>query len=212
MVEIYIGVDLRQPIAAQVLMHSIYTRASGPVSITPLVLSQLPIKRRGLTDFTFSRFLTPFLSDYKGRSIFMDADMLCLADVYELIELADPLAAVSVVKNKLRFEWPSLMVFNNAMCIRLQPAWIDDEHTVPQSLSWAKTIGELPSEYNHIVGYDEPRPDAKIVHFSQGLPCWQETRNCEYADEWQAERKMANSTVSWEELMGKSIHREKVLG
>lgn len=138
--------------------------------------------------------------------------MLCLADVYELIDLADPLATVSVVKNKLRFEWPSLMVFNNAMCTRLQPAWIDDESTAPQSLSWAKTVGELPSAFNHIVGWDEPRSDAKIVHFSQGIPCWRETQDCEYAAQWHAERKMANSTVSWEELMGRSVHREKVLG
>lgn len=209
---IYIGLDQRQPIAAQVLMHSIYTRASKPVSITPLVLSQLPIKRRGLTDFTFSRYLVPFLDDYIGRSIFMDADMLCLGDVYELVDLADPMAAVSVVKNKQRFEWPSLMVFNNAMCRRLAPDWIDSKDTAPQSLSWAKDIGELPPDWNHLVGYDRKTPDAKLVHFTSGIPCWPETKDCEYSAEWQAERKACNSTVSWEELMGKSIHREKVLG
>jgi hypothetical protein len=210
--QVYIGTDSRQPIAAQVLMHSICARASWPISITPLVLSQLPMKRRGLTEFTFSRYMVPFLSEYRGRSIFMDADMLCLADVCELVELADPLAAVSVVKNKLRFEWPSLMVFNNAMCMKLQPSWIDDESTAPQSLSWAKQVGELPSEWNHIVGYDAPRTDAKIVHFSAGIPCWRETQDCEYAAEWHRERKLCNSSVSWEDLMGRSVHREKVLG
>ncbi len=209
---IYIGLDQRQPIAAQVLMHSIYMRASKPVRLTPLVLSRLPIKRRGLTDFTFSRYLVPFLDDYVGRSIFMDADMLCLGDVYELVELADTMAAVSVVKNKQRFEWPSLMVFNNAMCRRLSPDWIDNKDTAPQSLSWAKDIGELPPDWNHLVGYDRKTPDAKLVHFTSGIPCWPETKDCEYAAEWQAERKACNSTVSWEELMGRSIHREKVLG
>lgn len=207
---IYIGLDLRQPIAAQVLMHSVYTRASKPVCITPLVLSQLPIKRRGLTDFTFSRYLVPYLSDFVGRSIFMDADMLCLGDVYELMDLADPLAAVSVVKNKQRFEWPSLMVFNNAMCRQLTPEWIDNKETAPQSLSWARQVGELPPDWNHLVGYDRHGP-AKLVHFTSGIPCWPETKDCEYAAEWQDERKACNSTVTWEELMGKSIHRERVL-
>lgn len=209
---IYIGLDLRQPIAAQVLMHSVYTRASKPVCITPLVLSQLPIKRRGLTDFTFSRYLVPYLSGFLGRSIFMDADMLCLGDVFELADLADPLAAVSVVKNKQRFEWPSLMVFNNAMCRQLTPEFIDNKETAPQSFSWARQVGELPQDWNHLVGYDRRCGDAKLVHFTSGIPCWLETKDCEYAAEWQAERKACNSTVTWEKLMGKSIHREKVLG
>jgi lipopolysaccharide biosynthesis glycosyltransferase len=70
----------------QVLAHSIYKRASKPVSITPLVLSQLPIKRVGLTEFTYSRYLVPYLCGYEGLAIFMDADMLCLGDVHELVQ------------------------------------------------------------------------------------------------------------------------------
>ena len=210
MLQIFIGYDPRQPIAAQVLMHSIYARASKPVSITPLVLSQLPIKRRGLTDFTFSRYLVPYLSGYVGRSIFMDADMLCLGDVYGLEALAKPFTSVSVVKNKIRFEWPSLMVFTNAMCLKLTPEFIDDEASAPQSFLWAKEVGELPPEFNHLVGYDAPRTDAKIVHFTQGIPCWPETKDCEYADEWNAERKLMNSTVTWQELMGGSVHAQMV--
>lgn len=206
MLNIFVGLDIRQPIAAQVLIHSIYSNASTPVSITPLVLEQLPIKRRGLTDFTFSRYLVPYLSGYTGRSIFMDADMLCLGDVHELYYLAEPMAAVSVVKNKIRFEWPSLMVFNNAMCRALTPEFIDDPATAPQSFSWCKEAGELPSEWNHLVGYDKRRDDAKLVHFTQGLPCWPETKDCEYADEWNVERRLMNSTVSWQELMGSSVH------
>lgn len=208
---VFIGYDHRQPIALQVLAHSIYTRASQPVEITPLVLSQLPISRRGLTEFTFSRYLVPFLCDFRGKAIFLDADMLCLSDIAELEALADRDAAVSVVKNERKFEWPSCMVFNNAMCQKLQPSWIDSKETNPASLTWARNIGSLPSEWNHLVSYDAQRKDAKLVHFTAGLPCWPETKNCEYAAEWQAERKACNGTVSWEELMGGSVHREKVL-
>ena len=204
---VFIGFDRRQPIAFQVLAHSIYTRASKPVSITPLVLSQLPIKRRGLTEFTFSRYLVPYLSGYIGRSVFLDGDMLCLTDITELDKIVDPLAAVSVVKNRIRFEWPSLMVFNNSACSHLTTEYIDDPKTAPQSFEWTKSVGELPPEWNHLVGYDGPQ-DAKIVHFTAGIPCWPKTCDCEYSEEWNKERRMCNSTVSWEELMGSSVHAQ----
>lgn len=210
MIQVFIGFDRRQPIALQVLAHSIYTRSSKPVSITPLVIEQLPVKRIGLTSFTFSRYTVPYLSGFVGRSIFLDADMLCLGDIAELEDLADPIAAVSLVKNKVRFEWPSMMVFNNAACMHLTPEFIDDPQSQPQSFRWAKEVAELPPDWNHIVSYDKPRKDAKLVHYTAGIPCWPETNNCEYAAEWHAERKACNSTVTWEELMGKSIHAQRM--
>jgi hypothetical protein len=209
MLRIFIGFDHRQPIAAQVLAYSIYRRSSKPVAITPLLLGQHPISRVGLTGFTFSRYACPLLCGFEGQSIFMDADMLCLCDVQELIDLAADYP-VSVVKNKHRFEWPSLMVFNNEKCFRLSAEFINDEATKPMSLGWADSVGGLPAEYNHLVGYDEPRDDAKIVHFTAGLPCWPETWNCPYGDEWREELMHVNSTVSWDALMGQSVHAELV--
>lgn len=207
---IFIGYDPRQPIAAQVLMHSIYSRASRPVSITPLVLSQLPITRMGLTEFTYTRYMVPWLCKYEGRAIFMDADMLCLADICELDEICSPqIASVCVVKNKLRYEWPSLMYFNNAHCRNLTPKLIEED--TPQQFTWATSTGEIPSEWNHLVGYDPQRPDAKVVHFTQGIPCFAETCRSEYVNEWLKEAKTCMSSVSWEEIMGKSVHREAVL-
>lgn len=207
---VFIGVDRRQPIAAQVLAHSIYTRSSKPVSITPLVLSQLPIKRRGLTEFTFSRYLVPWLSNFVGRSIFLDADMLCLGDIAELEDLADPIAPVSLVKNKVRFEWPSMMVFNNAACTHLTPAFIDDPQSQPQSFRWAKEVVELPPDWNFLCGYDKYVPNVKLVHYTSGVPIWPETKHCDYAQEWQDERKASNSSVSFDELMGKSVHAQRM--
>ena len=65
--------------------------------VVRLQLNQLPITRRGLTEFTYSRFLVPYLSGYDGYSLFLDADMLVLADVYQILDVVDPHAAVSVV-------------------------------------------------------------------------------------------------------------------
>lgn len=204
--------DERQPIAVQVLIHSIYRRASKPVAITPLVYGQHPVKRTGLTAFTHSRFACPLLCDYEGWSIFMDADMLCLGDVYELLSLADPKAAVSVVTNKdpaLAYERPSMMVFNNAEC---RPLTLDlIERGKSFGFGWAHTIGQLPAEWNFLVGYDQFNPEAKLVHFTQGIPCFPETKDSDFADEWMAEFKAVNSTVSWADIMGASVHCKPVL-
>lgn len=202
-VKVFIGFDPRQPIALQVLSHSIYRRSSGPVSITPLVLRQLPIKRQGLTEFTYSRYLIPYLCDYQGVGVFLDADMLVLGDIYELVYLRDK-APVSVVKCKLKFEWSSMMVFNNDLCRQLTPEYVESGQ--PQGLEWSDPIGEIPPEWNHCVGYDEPREGAKLVHFTQGIPCFPETRTSEYAKQWMDELKACNSTVSWDEIMGDSVH------
>ena len=82
MIKVFIGYDEREAIAFSVLAHSIHRRASAPVSITPLMLSELTgvltRERHPLqsTDFSFSRFLTPCLSYCAVWSVVMDCDML----------------------------------------------------------------------------------------------------------------------------------------
>src|SRR3954462_6892463 len=81
-INVYIGFDSREAVAFSVLAHSIHRHATQPIQITPLMLSQLgnvyTRARHELqsTDFSFSRFLTPYLSGYSSWSIFMDCDML----------------------------------------------------------------------------------------------------------------------------------------
>lgn len=71
-------------------------------------------------------------------------------------------------------------------------------------------VGELPAAWNHIVGYDEPRTDAKLVHFTQGIPAFPEIRGCEYTEQWMEEQKKANTTEPWAQLMGPSVHAVRV--
>lgn len=181
---------------------SIEGRSSQPVAITPLLLDQLPIKRRGLTDFTYSRYLVPHLMGYQGTALFMDADMLVDADIAELFALADPRCAVQIVMGKQRFEYTSLMLFNCAECKVLTPEFIESGR--PQDLDWGQ-VGELPSEWNHCVGYDEPK-DAKIYHYTAGVPAFPETQVLGAVDIWRDELRAACSTVSWNDLMGCSVH------
>jgi len=140
----------------------------------------------------------------------MDSDMLVLGDVHELKQFVDGTSEVYVAKHQERFEWPSLMVFDNALCQTLTPAYVDEETSMPQKLDWAKSIGTIPPEWNFCVGYEEMRP-TKLVHYTQGVPHFSEVRGCDYADEWHEEYRSMNASCSWIELMGKSVHAEPVL-
>lgn len=208
MLNVFVGYDPRQPVAAAVAAHSCWTRASEPVAIVRLQLLQLPITRRGLTEFTYSRFLVPWLSGFQGWSLFLDADMLCLDNVADLVALGrsqEP-AAVHVVQHRQRFEWSSLMLFDNARCQALTPAFVEDSNNALFDFKFADRVASLPPEWNHLVGYNEPNRRAKIVHFTKGVPVWAETEQCEFAEEWRAELRRLNSSVSFRELMGRSVH------
>lgn len=204
---VFIGVDRRQLLAATVLQASLYRHASVPLAITWLLLDQLPIPRRGLTEFTYTRYLVPWLMDYQGTALFLDADMLARADIAELFELADRRYAVQVVKCSRRFEWPSLMLFNCAACKILTPEFI--EQAEPQALGWGN-VGELPREWNHCIGYDDPREDAKLLHYTAGIPVFEEVKHLGHAQVWQQELRAATHTVPWEILMGNSVHAESM--
>lgn len=207
---VFIGLDPRAPVAYNVLQWSIHRRASRMVQVVPLILPQLPLTRKGLTHFTYSRYLCPHLCGYQGKSVFMDSDMLMLADIDDLfqIEFDEPLA---VVKGGQRFEWPSMMVFNNEQCRDLTPEFINDEENQPQSFEWADGVYALPSEWNHCVGYDDANAEAKLIHFTMGIPKFPECRQSEFAREWFDEYESMTGAVSWHELMGNSVHAKHVL-
>lgn len=208
MLRVFIGVDKRQPLGYTVCQSSIARNSSQPVAITPLLLEQLPIKRRGLTDFTFSRFLVPYLCGYEGRALFLDADILVRCDIAELFACADETHSVQVSRGPHRFEWPAVMLFNNERCKDLTPEYIEAGN--PFSFEWG-TVGDIPPEFHHIVGYDAPAKNAKVVHFTAGVPEFREVLPCEYAHDWLREKQIAMATCSWLELMGKSVHARPIL-
>ena len=216
MIRVFIGFDSREAVAFNVLQSSIQARSSEPVAITELNLVQL----RGLltrerhplqsTDFSFSRFLTPYLSDYQGWSIFMDCDMLVLDDIARLYALRDERYAVMVVKHEhvpqettkflhqpqSRYEkknWSSVMLFNNARCRSLSLDYVNRASGLElHQFKWLGNddlIGPLPARWNHLVGYDPPCADAALVHFTLGGPYFDAYRDCEYSREWFEERE-----------------------
>lgn len=178
------------------------------MSITALSLKTLPIKRRGLTEFTFSRFLVPYLCDFKGTALFLDADMVVTGDIAELFACADGKNAVQVNTKQAGFEWPSAMLFNCEHCTDLTPEYVEDRTNILFDFKWG-TVGEFPAEWNKCVGYANGALDAKLYHFTKGIPIWRETRgNVEDQVFHEAYKHMLHS-VSHDELMGNSVHVRK---
>jgi len=215
-IHVYVGHDEREEVAFSVLSYSIHRHATQPVSIAPVMISQLGgLYTRGKhplqsSAFSFSRFLTPSLCGYHGWSLFMDCDMLMRDDIAKLWALRDERYAVMVVKHEhvpretekflgmpqSRYEkknWSSVMLFNNARCTALTPQYVNSASGLDlHQFKWLESedaIGALPSRWNHLVGYDAPRADAALVHFTLGGPYFRDYAACEHADEWRQERE-----------------------
>lgn len=218
MINVLIGYDPREAVAFSVLAHSIHARSSQPVSITPLMLSQLKgvytRERHPLqsTDFSFTRFLVPYLSGHTGWSLFMDCDMLVLDDIAKLWMLRDERYAVQVVKHhhvpkeetkflgatQTKYEkknWSSVILFNNTRCRALTPEYVNTATGLElHQFKWLGNddlIGEIPHRWNHLVGYDAPNPDISLVHYTIGGPYFEEYRDCEHAEAWRRELTQA---------------------
>jgi hypothetical protein len=205
---VFIGRDPRQPLAYNVLANSIVEHASVPVSITALSLKALPIKRRGLTEFTFSRFLVPYLCNYEGLALFLDADMVVTSDIKELFTHADGHHQVHVNKDQKPFEWASAMLFDCALCTKLTPEFIDNTKNQLFDFAWCEKdgIGSFPAEWNQICGYGSECMDAKLYHFTRGIPIWKETKGLPQDKFFFDAYKKMTSSCSYSELMGESVH------
>ena len=212
-IKVFIGFDPRETVAFHVLSQSIQDRSSKPVSITPISLAQLtqlvwrdrnPLQS---TDFSFSRFITPYLCDFEGWAIFLDCDMLVLEDIKQLWELQDDKYAVQVVKHnhrpieKTKFlgqpqtkyekkNWSSVMLFNCSKCKALTPDYINNASGLElHRFHWLrndKLIGEIPQKWNHLAGYYKriPVSDVANVHYTSGGPYFNDYKNSDYAEEW----------------------------
>lgn len=227
-IRVFIGYDPRQAVSYTCLAHSILRHSTLPVAITPLVIDHLPVPNSmvGLTPFTFTRYLTPWLAGFDGLAIFMDSDMVMRGNIVELVvscqedlvesSIAGP--ALWVVKHKAKFEWPSLMVFNAGHAANkvLTPAYVAEHHKSLAGFSWldggreSALIGSLPPEWNHLVLYDAPRADAKLIHYTAGSPVWPELAGCEHHETWVEEMQQAAWLESYQAIMGPSVHNDKV--
>ena len=201
---VFIGYDSREDIAYQVLKHSIEAHASRPLDIRPLKIADLDFRRHdplASTEFTFTRFLVPSLCEYRGLALFMDCDMVALADLNPLFDLDMSNLALRVVKHDYRptsaikmdgkvqtvyprKNWSSFMLMN---CARLTlwtpeavetrpPSWLHRFEDIPD-----EQIGDLPFTWNVLDRYAE---DTKLIHYTEGGPWFEKYKDHPYGDVW----------------------------
>jgi lipopolysaccharide biosynthesis glycosyltransferase len=154
--------------------------------------------------------MVPYMCGYEGWSIFVDCDFLSRGNIVELFKLRDDTKAVQVVKHdyvpqeetkflgnvQTKYEkknWSSLMLFNNSRCTALTPDYVNKASGLElHQFKWLhdKEVGELPTEWNHLVGEYGYDPKAKMVHFTLGGPWFKDYETVDYAEEWFYEHKL----------------------
>lgn len=212
-VPLFAGYDPRESVAYHVLLQSILETSSLPVADAPLhsrMLKDFDGQQDGTNAFIYSRFLVPSLMQFEGWAIYCDSDMLFRDDIAKLWALRDESKAAMVVKHdyktrhKLkaigtalesrnddypRKNWSSMILWNcghprNRLLTREfvggaggkilhRFEWLSDED-----------IGEVPRQWNHLVGEYAYDHEAKLVHFTLGIPAFDFYRHCDYSEEW----------------------------
>ena len=216
MLKVFIGFDERQRVSFTTLATSIYETATRPVLVSPLVLRTLPITRRGLTPFTFSRFLVPWLCEFQGSAVFMDSDMLLASDITELEQCINEQQAVSVVRSLEIYEQTSFMLLNCAHPSnrKLTPEFIEKTDINLLGMEWAKEeeIGSLDPKWNQLVGYQDVDFSQGNIHYTMGIPAFPETSTSPGAELWLKNAKLGMSAIPWDEIMGESVHSINIEG
>ena len=228
MYRVFIGYDHNEIEAYHVLAHSIIKHASAPISIAPLKLDALPMWRERheyqSTEFSFSRFLVPYLSGYQGWSLFMDCDMLVTDDIVEVFQLANDRYALLCTQhdyqtkheekflNQLnphypRKNWSSFMLFNNKLCHALTPSVVNKASGLElHRFTWLpdQLIGEIPLKWNYLVGEQTFWPEKtgkkppNNLHWTIGGPWFPDYANTEWSDLWREYRDEMTQSVMFD--------------
>lgn len=220
--KVFVGYDSREDIAWQVCRHSLLRNSEKAVNVIPLrqpVLRELGLYTRApdseaSTEFSLTRFLTPYLAARGGWVLFCDCDFLFTSDVRSVFEQLDPAKALYCVQHDYtpahrikmdgkkqavypRKNWSSFMLFNcdHPDVRALTPAVVNSvSPAFLHRFEWIKKdsdIGALDLDWNFLEGeYPKPRKTPRVIHFTNGGPWFEEWQNCDYADLWLKERDL----------------------
>lgn len=218
---IFIGWDSREDIAYQVCKRSLEMHSSIPLDIIPI--KQNDLRSRALywresdalssTEFSFTRFLTPYLAGYRGWAVFVDCDFLFRKDIAGLLDYRDPSKALYCVQHDYRptestkmdgqiqtqyprKNWSSFMLIN---CAHEQVQGLTPDVVNTNSglylhrFNWLtdSAIGALPVTWNYLEGWHSATDcdDPIAVHFTRGGPWFEKWTYVEFGNEW---RKTSN--------------------
>lgn len=228
-IRVYVGTDRSQALAVKVLEYSIKKHTSAVVEVIPMCDLDIPIpkdpKQRQRTGFSFARFCIPKLNGYKGRAIYMDADMMVFKDIRELwnwpmkdykiaIQKTLTETETQVSANKAdapvkRIRQCAVMLLNcEALDWDIQKiinGLDNNDYTYTQLLHELcllkdEEIGEiLPFEWNSLEHYDN---NTRLLHFTDmGTQPWVSTFN-KHGWQWLSyvDEMIANGALTLEEV------------
>ena len=207
MIPIFTGWDQREMAGWSAFANSVVERSSGLVQLIPLCMDA---QKDGSNAFTYSRFLVPEFMVWAGWAIFLDGvDMICMEDIYELWKLRDPRYAVQVVKHDYhtkharkyvgtemeapnedypRKNWSSVILWNctHKAHFDARAALREEGGAFLHRFSWLRDeeIGELPVEWNWLADEYGANTNAKIVHFTAGIPGIKHYARSPHAQAW----------------------------
>jgi hypothetical protein len=58
-------------------------------------------------------------------------------------------------------------------------------------------VGELPQEWNYLVGYNQDVTKPSLIHYTDGGPFYKGYEDCEYAEEWRKVYEQINDAESY---------------
>jgi len=217
-IKVFIGYDPVESIAWHTMVSSIYRNSSRPIAVIPINLKNLKgifTRKRDpkqSNEFSFTRFLVPYLCNYEGFAVFFDCDMLLRTDITEIFSVLEsqPGKAVYVVKhtyeprndvkylNSVQYKyprknWSSVVLWNcsHRMNKQVTPDFVNSSDALGlHRFTWLDNneIGELDVKWNWLVGeYDSPPKDVKNVHWTVGGHYFNEFKNVDFSNEWRNE-------------------------
>jgi hypothetical protein len=227
---VFVGYDSREDIAWQVCRHSLLRHSDNQAEVFPL--RQTALRELGLytrpydigatTEFSLTRFLTPYLAARSGWVAFCDCDFLFASDIREVFRGLDPNKAVYCVQHDYtpafrvkmdgkpqsiypRKNWSSFMLFNcdHPDVRALTPQVVNTASPAYlHRFEWVRddsAIGALDLDWNFLEG-EYPAPDyvPKVIHFTNGGPWFSEWKDCDFADLWLQEYDLYLRSVGQE--------------
>jgi lipopolysaccharide biosynthesis glycosyltransferase len=225
-IKVFIGYDHVESVAWHTMAASIYRQSSRPVAIVPVNLANLkgifnrPRESKQSNEFSFSRFLVPYLCNYEGQGIFFDCDQMLRTDIAEIFSVLEEQQgkAVYVVKhtyeprndvkylNTIQYKyprknWSSVVLWNcdHEKNRIVTPQFVNTvEALALHRFTWLddNEIGELDIRWNWLVGeYDNAPNDVKNVHWTVGGPYFDEYSTSDFSNEWFEEKALMENCL-----------------
>ena len=171
MIRCYVGYDPRDDNAYKVCTRSLRKNASVPVEIIPLYDWEL--RKKGI-------YYRGYRMDGSGQ-MYDDKDNRPFSTQFSFTRFTVPLledyGSEWVMFMDADMMWRSDITIYCAN--NMSGEWL-------HSLVWMREedIGELPEEWNYLVGYSNPDINPKIVHHTLGTPDMRMKCSTEYQEEW----------------------------